>query len=500
MKRRARIAPLLFLGAFASARVYAQQSVIVRDPGPGPVGRRLAATLAAPHVLIPPGPNRALLPRDSAYSRTIVVLQRDVVIEGRVHGDVIVVGGDAFPHPGAVIDGRVVAIGGAVYESRLAITQGGVESHGEFTFDVQPTATGYALDYRVLRAHPSPPLSLPGIYGVRIPTYDRVDGLSLPFGPAVTLDTGYYEIDPTITYRSDLGAFDPAVTGQFAFGRQTRVTLFVGRTTLTNDDWIWSDLVNSAAVLALGIDTRNYYRADRAEALVYHTFDATNVELEPFIGLRAERDRSVGPDALASSSPWSVFGRTSPKRMRRPNPPVARGDLRSFLLGSSFTWDAQRVRTTVRLTNEAATFDVSARRFVQSTLDGEIRFPTFGAQQYWLTTRIVHTFGDTAPPQRWSYLGGSGTFTTLPLLSLGGDRLLYFESNYYVPFQRFDLRILGAPSLTLRHRIGAAGVARLPSFEQNLAVRIALSFLRFDAAVDPDRRTWEFGFGLTMAR
>jgi hypothetical protein len=258
--------------------------------------------------------------------------------------------------------------------------------------------------------------------------------------------------------------------------------------------------VNSAAVFGLGLDTRNYYRADRVEAVGYHTFDAVNMEVEPFVGVRAERDRSVGPDSLATSGPWSIFGRKSIKRMRRPNPAVIRGTLRSVIVGGNLTWEAQRVRATVQLTNEAAAFDVGDRRFVQSTLHGEIRFPTFAAQEFWLTTHLVHTFGDTAPPQRWSYLGGAGTITTLPLLTLGGDRLLYVESNYYVPLQRFDLRILGTPSFTLRHIIGSAGIGRLPSFEQNLALRVALSFGRFDAVVDPARRSWEFGFGLSMAR
>ena len=500
MNVRARIAPLLFIGAFASARIDAQQSLVIRDPGPGPVGRRVATALAGAHLLIPPAPTPAVLRRDSAYSRTVIVLQRDVVIEGRVHGDVIVVGGDAFPHPGAVIDGRIIAIGGAVYESRLAIVRGGSESHRDFTFDVRASGSGYELGYLPLRAHPSPMFTLPGIYGVRIPSYDRVDGFSLPIGPSIALDTGYYEIDPTITYRSNLGAFDPAVEGQFAFGRRTRATVFVGRTTSTNDDWIWSDLVNSAAVFGLGLDTRNYYRADRVEAVAYHTFDAVNMEVEPFVGVRVERDRSVGPDSFATSGPWSIFGRTSIKRMRRPNPAVIRGALRSVIVGGNLAWEAQRVRATVQLTNEAAAFDVGDRRFVQSILHGEIRFPTFAAQEFWLTTHLVHTFGDTAPPQRWSYLGGAGTITTLPLLTLGGDRLLYVESNYYVPLQRFDLRILGAPSLTLRHIIGSAGVGKLPSFEQNLGLRVALSFARFDAVVDPARRSWEFGFGLSMAR
>ena len=77
MNVRARIAPLLFIGAFASARIDAQQSVVIRDRGPGPVGRRVATALAGAHLLIPPAPTPAVLRRDSAYSRTVIVLQKN---------------------------------------------------------------------------------------------------------------------------------------------------------------------------------------------------------------------------------------------------------------------------------------------------------------------------------------------------------------------------------------------------------------------------------------
>lgn len=501
MRIRARIAPLLLVGAIASAlsRLDAQ-TVVLRDPGPGPVGRRLAEALAAPHRLIPPGAAAALLPRDSAYAQTVIVLHRDAIIEARVHGDVIVVGGDAFLHPGAQVDGRVVAIGGGVYESRLAITRGGVESHRDFTFDVEPAAGGYALDYRPIRLTQSSPFTLPGIYGLRIPTYDRIDGLSLPVGPLITLDTGRFAIDPTITYRSNLGVLDPAIVGDFAFGRRTSVNLYVGRTTLTNDDWIYSDLVNSAAVLGLGLDTRNYYRADRAEATIHQLVEGVTLELEPFAGVRVERDRSIERDSLALHVPWSFFGRSAADRIHRPNPAIVPGTLQSLILGAHATWETQRVRATVDVTNEGAAFDVGSRRFVQSTLHGTIRFPTFGAQEFYFTTHVLETFGDTAPPQRWSYLGGSGTLPTFELLSMGGDHLLYVESNYFIPFLRFDLPVVGPPSITLRHMIGSAGVGKLPDLEQNLALRVALSFFRIDFTVDPARRRWEVGAGLSMAR
>lgn len=501
MRSRPLIAPLLLVGAMASARLDAQQ-IVVRDPGPGSFGHRLADMLASPHRLIAPAATPAVLPRDSTYAQSVVVLRRDVVIEGRIHGDVIVVGGDAFLHPGAVVDGRVIAVGGAVYESQLAITRNGVESHRDFTYDARSNGSGtsYVLDYRLVREHPSPPFLFPGVYGVRIPAYDRSDGLSLPFGPTISLDTGYFEINPIVTYRSNIGAFDPSLDGEFAFGRRMRVHAYFGRSTLSNDDWSWTDLVNSAAVLGLGLDTRNYYRADRGEVTLHRLLETSTTEFAPYLGLRAERDRSIGPDSLATSGPWSFFGRSGRDDMLRPNPPVVPGTLESVLFGALLDWQVQGVRSSFNLTNEAAAFDVGSRRFLQSTLEGTVRFPTFGAQFFYLSTHVVYTFGDTAPPQRWSYLGGSGTLVTLPLLSLGGDRLVYIESNYYTPITWLDLAVVGSPSITLRHIIGTAGVGRLPAFEQNLGLRLALSFVRFDAVVDPATRTWNFGFGLSMAR
>jgi hypothetical protein len=258
--------------------------------------------------------------------------------------------------------------------------------------------------------------------------------------------------------------------------------------------------VNSAAVLATGIDTRNYYRVDRLQGTLHYLVEGTSYELEPYIGVLAEHDRAVGPDSFAIGGPWSLFGRHSRERILRPNPPATRGTLTSGLVGARLAWEAQRVRLDLDLLNETAAFDVGNRHFDQITLHAEVRFPTFGVQEFFLTTHLLHTFGDSAPPQRWGYLGGSGTITTLPLLSLGGDELLYVESNYVIPIQRLDLPILGTPTITVRHMIGSAGIGKLPEFQQNLGVRTTLSFLRFDAVVDPARREWDFGFGLSMAR
>src|SRR6185437_9745483 len=48
-------------------------------------------------------------------------------------------------------------------------------------------------------------------------------------------------------------------------------------------------------------------------------------------------------------------------------------------------------------------------------------FPTFATQHFAFHAHGVLTAGDTAPPQRFAYLGGAGTLPTLDVLSLGGD-------------------------------------------------------------------------------
>ena len=141
------VALLLAVGAF-DAR--AQVAVEVRNAGTGPGPQILTRALAGPRTVIAPAASEYLVRRDSAFPQTLIVLGRTVVVEGTVHGDLIVVGGDLYMHPGGQIDGVAVAIGGGVYESMLAHVTGGVRAFRDFTYDIAPVGTGYSLAYRSL--------------------------------------------------------------------------------------------------------------------------------------------------------------------------------------------------------------------------------------------------------------------------------------------------------------------------------------------------------------
>jgi hypothetical protein len=111
---------------------------------------------------------------------------------------------------------------------------------------------------------------------------------------------------------------------------------------------------------------------------------------------------------------------------------------------------------------------------------------------------------NVAPPQRFAYLGGSGTLATVNLLALGGDRLLYVQADYIVPIELIQLPLVGSPFVGLRYSAGNAGEGTLPPLIQNLGVGAGVSFLRVDFSIDPARnrspfsRKSAFSFGLSL--
>lgn len=494
--------PLLLLAALVlgGGAAGAQERVVVADVGPGTSGRLLQGALARPHVLFQPSADTALLTRARPLDRTAIILDRTGIVEGVVRGDVIVVNGDLHVHPGARIEGRAVAIGGGVYLSTLALVTGGTTAYRDHTFRVTRTADGYELAYQPLLVRPAPAFSLPGIYGLRIPTYDRTNGLSLPIAPMFSFDSSRIEVEPGLTWRTNLGKVDPGLVARVQAGRRTRFSASAQRGTFSNERWIHSDLINSLQSIALGLDTRNWWRADRAEARAHRLFEWTATRAEPWVGARVERAWSVGPFTPPERTPWSLFGRNDDQRMERPNPPIDPGTIASALLGSDVEWILGQVRITGTGLLEAGRHGALSRTFSQATLDGRLEFPLLRNHRFELESHAVLTLGDTAPAQRFAWLGGSGTIPTLEILERGGDQLFFVESRYIVPFEKFQLPLVGPPTFTVRHIMGGAAVQRFPTLVQNLGFRVALGFIRGDLVIDPATREVQGGVSLSIAR
>ena len=473
----------------------AQSTVVLRSAGPGEPGRLLGAALAAPHQLVVARDSAAALPRDTTFDRTVIVLAPRATVASSVRGDVIVVGGDLFLHPGASIEGRAIAIGGGVYNSTLAKVRGGLIEYRDVTFEVSEVSGRLHLVYRSLVVDASARrFSLPLVYGVRIPNYTRVDGLAATWGPRFSLRGGAVWLEPLATYRSDLGAVDPSLYAQARLSESMFVEASAARGTFSNDRWIRSDPLNALVTLFSGQDVRNYFRADRMEARVHRGWRTATAELSASLGGRTERAWSV-----AAGTPWSLFGRKDVEDgILRPNPSVRHGRVSSALAGAGAAWQLRDVKVSVGAEAELG-MDAPGGEFTQTTADVRVEFPTFRNQRFALESHIVISASDSVPPQRFAYLGGSGTLPTLALLSMGGDRLLFVESRYIVPLEAVRLPApLGPPVIMLRHMIGAAGLGEVPDLEQNVGLRLQLAVVKADFTLNPANGDQKISVGLAL--
>jgi hypothetical protein len=492
---------IVVLVALARTATAQTPSVIVREPGPGLAGHFLANTLAKgdTRVLIA---DTLTLTKDSVYSASVVVIGHRVIASSVVKGDLIVVGGDLFIHPGAAISGQAIAIGGGVYPSLLSQIAVGGSSYRDFTFDTTRVNGALELTYRELNAPaPRPLVALPFSFASRIPTYDRSDGLSLSLGPSKSFLNESANATALATYRSQIGIIDPSFDVEWEVRRQLRLSAFVGRDTRSNERWITSDISNSLNALAIGRDTRNWYRADAADLTAYRTVETSSLTAIYRLGGRMERAFSVRPDTAPTSAPWSLIGRESDEGMFRPNPQVPRSTISSVVAGANFAWAAGDMKADLDVGAEVPVSIDRGNHFIQTTVDGRVTFPTFGSQSYRFDAHAVLTTGDTAPMQRWAYLGGAGTLGTIePPLVLGGDELLFLESRYIVPIPAITLPYAGSPTVTFRHILGNADVQHLSALTQILGVRLSVTLLRTELLVDTKTHKTEFHTGLALVR
>jgi hypothetical protein len=474
------------------------QEVVVREAGAGRGAAIVRAVTATPHA-VRAGTDPLVLPRDSTVTTSLLVLGRDTYLASRVQGDVVVVGANLFLRPGADVSGRAVAIGGTVTPSSLGRVAGGAESLRDESYAIERADGRFLLDYRSLRVEdePEPMFQLAGFSGVKMPTYNRVEGLSLPVGVLLQLNNHAIEVEPTATYRSRRGVVDPALEIRTRESDPTRFVARVARDTRSNERWIYTDLINSLTTIWAGSDMRNYFRSDIGEARAFHRFgDPETMSLEPFLGGRFEYVRPI----TAAGNVWSAFGRHDIEKMARPNPLVEQGHLGSALAGARFRSSGFATSSIDLDVEQSVRVPLGTSSFTQVTLDGEIRLPSFRTHFMQFHAHGVGTRG-AAPMARYAYLGGGGTLRTLDPLEQGGTALFYLESRYLVPIDAIQLPVIGAPVVTLRDAFGSAGVGSLPSFQHEVGIGIGLSVLRVEyTRAVAGRSGHEFGIGISLSR
>jgi hypothetical protein len=331
-------------------------------------------------------------------------------------------------------------------------------------------------------------LYLPGLFGLRVPSYDRSDGVSVRFGPRLALPDDRVLIDALVTYRSNLGRFDPSFVGSVNLSNHLTLHALGARETLSNDGWNAADFTNSIGTLIGGTDGRNYFRADRGEVTLEWHAERHDEMLgaTAYGGVRDEFSQSIGPDSGSAHFVWSLLDRGDLGGTLRPNPSVPAGHIASGIAGVSGHWTSpEGVAAAAKIGVEVPWTSPDGAPFAQITGDASLAFRGFFDHAFTLFAHALATDGATAPAQRFSYVGGTYTIPTMALLSQGGGQLLWVESMYVIPLHALTLPYLGAPAVAVRYVIGGAGVHSLPDLTQNVGLRVQLFILRVDGLIDP---------------
>lgn len=337
-----------------------------------------------------------------------------------------------------------------------------------------------------------------------LPTYDRVNGLSLPFGPTLTIGDDRLVVGPAITYRSHLGKVDPSlsVVGQFVADSALGFALSGSRGTFSNDGWIRSNLINSLTSFGLGRDSRNYFRADRAEARLTTSLhlpidlDAATV----FAGVRTERDWSTGWRSGADNAPYSMFGRgDTTNGIERPNPVIDQGHITSAIAGGHLEYVGLPASVLVDVLIEAASKSPVGGSFQQLTIDEGASINTVAGQHLDVRGHLVASSGSSATPsQRYAYLGGSGSLATVNLLDMGGDHLYFIDALYVVPINNVEIPLLGNPYIAPHFASGAAAIGGFGRSVQNIGARLGVAVFTLDYVINPRTHKQDFGAGISL--
>jgi hypothetical protein len=459
-------------------------------------------------------PAYLLITRDTVISHAdtvhsdVVVVGATLRLDGTITGDLIGVGGNVFVRPSAWVLGETHNIAGGLYPSRLAHMNPVVENSPNAPYQVVATPGTITI----IGVERPGGISLPGIKGLSVPTYDRVNGVSLRLGLDFDLPRAGL-VEPALkawgSYYSQRGDFGGG--GEFEI-RRRRTTFAAGaeRTTLTNERWIRSDISNSLAMLLQGKDYRNYYAADRAYVRLSRTLEHAERITNASITAQVEE-----ASPLRAAAPWSLLGPDS----IRPNDYGFR----------DATLQGIRRKPEGRLTSAIATLDTRWDRpnFIaklaglaeigSTALDGEASFARYALEgdvalhairdhslrvQWHFQGPLPGT--DSLPYQRWSFVGGSGTLPTFQVAQFNGDRVALVETRYTIPLPHaLTLPLLGRPGIDLLHYTGMAWTRdQTAHFEQNLGVQLGyrIAYLRF--VTDPNH----FGdrvktsVGLTLPR
>lgn len=424
-----------------------------------------------------------LVDRDTVFSADdvigsdVIVIGAALRLEGRIEGDLIGVRSDIFARPGARLDGVIAILGGGFYGSSLADLRAPPVNAAHYDYDVRLGDDGV---YVITAPGSKARVALPGLYGFLLPTYDRVNALTVSWG--VDFERGASRWLPDVRararYRSVRTDVDGDIELRWPFARHL-VALRGGLTVRTNDSWINGDLENSLYAIIAGIDTRNYYEADFAEAALEFEFGSRTLWQA---GLTAGWERA---DSLPNRDPFSIF---SVRGGFQANAPVEEADAVSARISAGLdTWIAGEASLTLDFEAEHADAEV-AGDLTFTVLGGSLGadIPTIGAQSLIVQARGQVPGSQGAPGQRWRALGGWGSLPTLRPVERQGDVMYWAGATYRLPL-RPQAGLLGRVDVWVQYAVGNAWIdgGERPPAVHNLGLGVTLGPLAGGVFADP---------------
>lgn len=461
-----------------------------------------------------------VLSRDTTLPATfraegdVVVLDAEVRLEGAIAGSVAVLGGHLYLRPGSSVGGPIAVIDGGVYPSARAaydeIAEANPGTHvrvaarpdtapasdsaradalpgeeiDDGVFVERASVTGEdSLDFDVgIDAPPRRYLS----FAPRLPTYDRVNGVTLAAGATWRVfgtDEGP-RVSAFASYRWEQERPGGGVTVDVPLFERWRAVAEVSRATRTNDAWARGDVSNTVAALVAGRDYRDYWEADQASFTLARVrgrgLTAGETWLGPRIGVLVSDDRS-----LETRATWSILNRD---HLRRENPAIDDGRIVSLIGGADLAFVGRTSRFEGDAQVERGLEGPGDFDFTHLTFHGE-----YGATLLYghMAEVRMHAFtaltGDGSPGQRRGILGGKATLPTLPAGAYRGDRLLFVDGAYLIPVRGIELPFLGAPQIDLSYATGTAWDTGddMPRWTQNVGAGLRFSLARVRVVVDP---------------
>jgi hypothetical protein len=444
-------------------------------------------------------PPAVLLVRDTTLvvgdtlTGPVWVLGATVRMDGVIRGDLLAVDANVFLRPNARVTGAILNLGGGVYPTESAVVDGAFDDRpfARYTVERRPGVV------RVIGTRRRSIVEGEGLRGLRVPTYDRVDGIGLGVGVRAYLPLAG-TVEPVLRARGGYATRREAWTGAAElglYGVRNSLVVTVERTTATRDAWIRGDLRNSAAVLFNGSDFRDYHRADRVRARLARRAAAGRGELRLGVGAEIEDATS-----LSGGDPWALFAPDA----ARPNPAVDDGRIAGAVLDAELRWPGAltltRIAGTVEVGREALGADFAFARY-----EAVVAFAMAALADHTIEidARVQGPLpgSDPLPRQRWGILGGGGTLETRAIGEFRGDRLALVRTTYGIPFRDDRIALIGNRAVELIHAVGMAWTAEAgrPAFRQALGLRFRLPVAHAHVFVDPDGlRGWTFGADIAL--